>query len=80
MSVGVNVAVIVDEPAPATVAVAPLSEITDGSDDAYVNVPTGEDVGVPMAKSASPKVFDNADHDKDGVALPIDTDDDDAEP
>jgi hypothetical protein len=38
-SLGANVAVIVDEPAPAIVAVAPLKSATDVSADVYDHVP-----------------------------------------
>ena len=39
VSVGVNVAVMVDEPAPAIVAVAPLKVATEVSADAYPHAP-----------------------------------------
>jgi hypothetical protein len=40
VSLGVNVAVIVDEPAPAIVAVDPVKSATEVSADAYDHVPT----------------------------------------
>lgn len=53
-SVGVKVAVIREEPFPATVAVAPLSETTAGVADEYVHVPVVLEVGVVKSKDEAP--------------------------
>jgi hypothetical protein len=52
--VGVNVAVIVDVPAPATVAVLPLKDSTDGVEDEYVKVPGVLGVGAVRENVESP--------------------------
>ena len=62
VSAGVNVAVIVDEPAPAIVAVAPLKSATDVSADVYDQVPDtalppNVAVGSLNENAGSPNVF-----------------------
>ena len=57
MSDGVKVAVIVELPYPATVAVLPLREITEGVPEEYVQVPGVLDVGAVSAKFGSPYVL-----------------------
>ena len=75
MSDGVNVAVTVADPAPATVAVEPETDTTDESDDEYPNDPATDAVGAEIVYGASPYVLDTSPHDNVGVALPIVTDD-----
>ena len=60
VSIGVNVAVIVDDPAPTTVAVEPDVETTESVADEYDHEPGTEFVTVGAVKlnDASPKVFD----------------------
>ena len=62
---------ISDEPAPATVAVDPDSETTDGEAETYDQAPATEaaTVGALNEKSALPNVFDTFDHVNVGVAL-----------
>ena len=59
-SVGVKVAVITEEPAPATVRVEPETLMTDGVADEYENVPAREfaSVGAVMEKAESPKFLE----------------------
>ena len=68
MSVGVNVAVRVADPAPCTVTVDPDTETTEVSDDAYVNVPSTDAVGAEIEYAESPYVLDTSLHDSTGVA------------
>ena len=60
VSVGVNVAVIVDDPAPTTVAVEPDVDITESVADEYDHEPETPlvTVGEVSAKAASSNVFD----------------------
>jgi hypothetical protein len=72
VSVGVNVAVITELPAPTTVAELPLTEMTEVVAEEYVNVPGVLDVGSVSGNVASPYAFVTAPHDpKVGVAFPI---------
>ena len=76
VSEGVKVPVIVDEPAPATVAVAfpePDSEITAVFEDEYDQVPVAPlvTVGAVKVKATSPNVFVTLLHENVGVAFPI---------
>lgn len=74
MSVGVNVAVIRDDPPPATVVIAPLIVAMDASDDVYDHVPLTDELlyvalGSERTKSASPYVFGSSTRlPSDGVA------------
>ena len=59
VSVGMKVAVMVDEPPPATVPVAPLNVATESRADAYVHVPATDAplnvaVGLVSVNGASP--------------------------
>ena len=55
VSVGVNVAVIVDVPAPAKLSVVPDIVATLVFDEVYVNVPGVEEVGALIEAAVSPK-------------------------
>ena len=56
---GVKVAVTADVPAPTTVAVLPLIEITDGDPEEYAKVPSTPPVtvGAVRAKLGFPNIF-----------------------
>jgi hypothetical protein len=73
-SVGVNVAVMTEVPAPVTVSVVPKTLMTDVVADEYVKVP-GRDpvtVGAVTVNGESPKFFETSlQADNVGVALPI---------
>jgi hypothetical protein len=56
-SAGVKVPVMIELPYPATVAVLPLSEITDDVPEEYVQVPGVLDVGAVSMKVESPYVL-----------------------
>jgi hypothetical protein len=56
VSVGVNVAVIVEGPAPAKLSVVPLIDATFVFDEEYVNDPGVDDDGALIVVEASPKV------------------------
>ena len=56
VSAGVNVAVIVDVPAPLNVSVVPDIVATLVFDELYVNVPGTEEVGALIEAVVSPKV------------------------
>jgi hypothetical protein len=75
VSVGVNVAVIVDVPAPTTVAVADDSVATDALAEEYAHVPATElvTVGVVKLNGASPYVFDSLAHVNSGRILSTET-------
>jgi len=56
VSAGVNVAVIVDVPAPLNVSVVPDIVATLVFDEVYVNVPGVEELGALIVAAVSPKV------------------------
>ena len=74
-SVGVNVAVIVDVPAPTTVAVEPDVDTTETVADEYDHEPVTEFVTVGAVKpnDASPKVLDTGAHVNSGRIFPTET-------
>jgi hypothetical protein len=57
VSDGVKVAVIIELPYPATVAVLPLTETTEGVPEEYVQVPGVLEVGAVNPKDGSPYVL-----------------------
>lgn len=74
LSVGVNVAVMTELPAPATVNVVPEILITDEAADEYTNEPGSDPAtdGAVIVKFSSPKLLFTSLHvEKVGVALPI---------
>ncbi len=75
VSVGVNVAVIVDVPAPTTVAVEPDVDTTEAVADEYDHEPGTEFVTVGAVKlnDASPKVLDTGAHVNSGRIFPTET-------
>ena len=75
VSVGVNVAVIVDVPTPTTVAVEPDNETTETVADEYDHEPGTEFVTVGAVKlnDASPKVLDTGAHVNSGRIFPTET-------
>ena len=75
VSVGVNVAVIVDVPAPTTVAVEPDVDTTETVADEYDHEPVTEFVTVGAVKlnDASPKVFDTFVQENNGRIFPTET-------
>ena len=75
VSVGVNVAVIVDVPTPTTVAVEPDNETTETVADEYDHEPGTEFVTVGAVKlnDASPKVFDTFVQENKGRIFPTET-------
>ena len=75
VSVGVNVAVIVDDPAPTTVAVEPDVDTTETVADEYDHEPGTEFVTVGAVKlnDASPKVLDTGAHVNSGRIFPTET-------
>ena len=75
VSVGVNVAVIVDDPAPTTVAVEPDVDTTETVADEYDHEPGTEFVTVGAVKlnDASPKVLDTGANVNSGRIFSTDT-------
>jgi hypothetical protein len=58
VSVGIKDAVTIDVPAPATVAVRPLREMTEGDPEVYVKVPATFAVATSRLKFPFPYVRD----------------------
>jgi hypothetical protein len=75
VSIGVNVAVIVDDPAPTTVAVEPDNETTETVADEYDHEPGTELVTVGGVKpnDTSPKVFDTSVQENNGRIFSTET-------